>query len=89
MKADELGKQRREPMAEVKKGKGFFALDVDQFFQVQAKGFGIEEAATYLALMKGTDQTNTVSRGGVHSIMEYTGLARSEGMSRSMLKSSW
>lgn len=61
-----------------KKSKGFFALDVDQFFKIQDKGLGIEEAATYLALMKGTDQTNTISRGGVNSVMEYTGLTRSE-----------
>lgn len=65
-------------MTDDKKGKGFFALDVDQFFKIQDKGLGIEEAATYLALMKGTDQTNTISRGGVNSVMEYTGLARSE-----------
>ncbi len=65
-------------MTEDKKGKGFFTLDVDQFFKIQDKGLGIEEAATYLALMKGTDQTNTISRGGVNSVMEYTGLTRSE-----------
>lgn len=65
-------------MTQEKKGKGFFALDVDQFFKIQDKGLGIEEAATYLALMKGTDQTNTISRGGVNSVMEYTGLSRSE-----------
>lgn len=65
-------------MTDEKKGKGFFALDVDQFFKIQDKGLGIEEAATYLALMKGTDQSNTISRGGVNSVMEYTGLARSE-----------
>lgn len=65
-------------MTDEKKSKGFFALDVDQFFKIQDKGLGIEEAATYLALMKGTDQTNTISRGGVNSVMEYTGLARSE-----------
>jgi hypothetical protein len=51
---------------------------VDQFFKIQDNCFGIEEAAAYLALMKSTDQTNTVSRGGVNSVMEYTGLARSE-----------
>ena len=65
-------------MTDEKKSKGFFALDVDQFFKIQDKGLGIEEAATYLALMKGTDQTNIISRGGVNSVMEYTGLARSE-----------
>lgn len=65
-------------MTDEKKGKGFFTLDVDQFFKIQDRGLGIEEAATYLALMKGTDQTNTISRGGVKSVMEYTGLARSE-----------
>lgn len=65
-------------MTDEKKGRGFFALDLDQFFKIQDKGLGIEEAATYLALMKGTDQTNTISRGGVNSVMKYTGLARSE-----------
>lgn len=65
-------------MTDEKKSKGFFALDVDQFFKIEERGLGIEEAATYLALMKGTDQTNTISRGGVNSVMEYTGLARSE-----------
>lgn len=65
-------------MTDKKKSKGFFALDVDQFFEIQDKGLGVEEAATYLALMKGTDQTNTISRGGVNSVMEYTGLTRSE-----------
>lgn len=61
-----------------KKSKGFFALDVDQFFRINSLNLGIEEAATYLALMKGTDETNTVSRGGINSIMEYTGLSRAE-----------
>jgi len=65
-------------MPDEKKGKGFFTLDVDQFYKIQDKGLGIEEAATYLALMKDTDQTNTISRGGVNSVMEYTGLARAE-----------
>lgn len=65
-------------MTEEKKSKGFFALDVDQFFNIQDKGLGIEEAAAYLALMKGTDQTNTISRGGVNSVTEYTGLTRAE-----------
>lgn len=65
-------------MTDEKKGKGFFTLDVDQFFKIQDRGLGIEEAATYLALMKGTDQTNTISRGGVNSVMKYTGLTRSE-----------
>lgn len=68
-------------MTDEKKSKGFFALDIDQFFKIQDKGFGIEEAATYLALMKSTDQTNTISRGGVNSVMEYTGLSRSEAKS--------
>lgn len=61
-----------------KKAKGFFALDLDQFLQIGRVNLGIEEAATYLALMKGTDESNSISRGGIHSIMEYTGLSRSE-----------
>lgn len=65
-------------MASGKKGKGFFALDVDQFFKIQEHGLGLEEAATYLALLKSTDQTNAISRGGVNSVMGYTGLSRSE-----------
>lgn len=61
-----------------KKVKGFFALDLDQFLQIGRVNLGIEEAATYLALMKGTDESNSISRGGIHSIMEYTGLSRAE-----------
>lgn len=61
-----------------KKGQGFFALDVDQFFKIADAKLGIEEAAAYLALMKGTDETNTISRGGVTSVVNYTGLTRSE-----------
>lgn len=61
-----------------KKSRGFFALDVDQFSRIGSLNLGIEEAATYLALMKGTDETNTISRGGIKSIMEYTGLSRAE-----------
>lgn len=61
-----------------KKAKGFFALDVDQMFEIRARNLGIEEAATYLALMKGTDEGNATSRGGVNSVTEYTGLTRAE-----------
>lgn len=66
------------PEKSEKKAKGFFALDLDQFLQIGRVNLGIEEAATYLALMKGTDESNSISRGGIHSIMEYTGLSRSE-----------
>lgn len=61
-----------------KKGKGFFALDVVRFFKIRDAGLGIEEAAAYLALMKGTDQSNVLSRGGINSVSEYTGLTRFE-----------
>ena len=50
-------------MTDDKKGNGFFALDVDQFFKIQEKGFGIEEAATYLALIEGKAD-NVVQIGG-------------------------
>uniref|UniRef100_UPI003AE4BCB7 hypothetical protein n=1 Tax=Paracoccus sp. T5 TaxID=3402161 RepID=UPI003AE4BCB7 len=65
-------------MPKDKKTKGFFALDVDQFFQIERRGLGIEEAVAYLALMKGTDETNVISRGGINSVTNYTGLTRSE-----------
>jgi hypothetical protein len=39
---------------------------------------GIEEAVAYLALMKGTDETNVISRGGINSVTNYTGITRSE-----------
>lgn len=61
-----------------RKAQGFFALDIDQFFRIQQRGYGVEEAATYLALMKGTDQTNTVTSGGINSVTNYTGLTKSE-----------
>lgn len=58
--------------------KGFFALDVEQFARIGTNDLGVEEAATYLALMKGTDQSNTVSVGGINSVINYTGLTKSE-----------
>ena len=60
------------------KAKGFFALDVHQFERIREKGLGIEEAATYLCLLKSTDQTNVTSVGGINSITTYTGLSRAE-----------
>jgi hypothetical protein len=65
-------------MAKEEKSKGFFALDVRQFERIREFGMGVEEVATYLSLMKSTDQTNVVSKGGVHSVMEYSGLSRAE-----------
>lgn len=60
------------------KGKGFFALDIDQLFKIKKHDLGLEEAVTYLALMKSTDESNTTSRGGINSVTEYTGLTRAE-----------
>ena len=60
------------------KGTGFFALDIDQLFKIQSHDLGLEEAVTYLALMKSTDESNTTSRGGINSVTEYTGLTRAE-----------
>ena len=65
-------------MAKKTTSKGFFALDVHQFQKIQQYDLGIEEAATYLCLLKSTDQSNVTSIGGVHSVMEYSGLSRSE-----------
>lgn len=61
-----------------KKASGFFALDVHQFERVRSSGLGVEEAATYMALLVSTDQSNVTSSGGVNSVMEYTGLTRAE-----------
>ncbi|TNC63114.1 hypothetical protein [Rubellimicrobium roseum] len=61
-----------------KKTPGFFAVDVHQLDQIRAKNLGVEEAAAYLSLMVSTDQSNIISRGGIHSVTEYTGLTRSE-----------
>ena len=52
-------------MAKKAKSKGFFALDVHQFERIRQTGLGVEEAATYLSLLKSTDQSNVVSSGGV------------------------
>ena len=60
------------------KSKGFFALDVHQFERIRQNGLGVEEAATYLSLLKSTDQSNVVSSGGVRSVMDYSGLSRAE-----------
>ncbi len=59
-----------------KKRKGFFALDVDQF--ERAADLGLEPATAYLALMAGTDQSNTVSAWGINAIVTHTGLTRHE-----------
>ncbi len=55
-----------------KKRKGFFALDVDQF--ERAVDLGLEPAAAYLALMAGTDQSNTVSAWGANAIATHNGI---------------
>lgn len=47
-------------------------------------GLGVEEAATYLSLLKSTDQSNVTSVGGVRSVMHYSGLARAVDNHRSM-----
>ncbi len=65
-------------MAKKVKSKGFFALDVHQFERIRQNGLGVEEAATYLSLLKSTDQSNVVSSGGVRSVMVYSGLTRAE-----------
>ena len=65
-------------MAKKAKSKGFFALDVHQFERIHQNNLGVEEAATYLSLLKSTDQSNVVSSGGVRSVMEYSGLSRAE-----------
>ncbi len=65
-------------MAKKAKSKGFFALDVHQFERIRQTGLGVEEAATYLSLLKSTDQSNVVSSGGVRSVMDYSGLSRAE-----------
>ena len=65
-------------MAKKAKSKGFFALDIHQFERIQKSGLGVEEAATYLSLLKSTDQSNVVSSGGVRSVMDYSGLTRAE-----------
>ena len=59
-----------------KKRRGFFAVDVDQF--ERAVNLGLEPAAAYLALMAGTDQSNTVSAWGINAIATHTGLTRHE-----------
>jgi len=53
-------------------------LDVDQYARIKQAGLEIEVAVTYAALMKSTDETNTISRGGINSVVEYTGLTRSK-----------
>ena len=49
---------------------------MDQF--ERAGGLGLEPAAAYLALMAGTDATNTTSSWGINAISENTGLTRHE-----------
>ena len=65
-------------MAKKAKSKGVFALDVHQFERIRQHNLGVEEAATYLSLLKSTDQSNVVSSGGVRSVMDYSGLSRAE-----------
>jgi len=65
-------------MAKKAKNKGFFALDVHQFERIRQNNLGVEEAATYLSLLKSTDQSNVVSVGGVNSVQKYSGLTRAE-----------
>ena len=65
-------------MAKKAKSKGFFALDIHQFERIRQNGLGVEEAATYLSLLKSTDQGNVTSSGGVRSVMDYSGLSRAE-----------
>lgn len=59
-----------------KKRKGFFAIDMEQF--ERAGKLGLVPAAAYLALMAGTEESNTVSSWGIHAISENTGLTRHE-----------
>jgi hypothetical protein len=59
-----------------KDAKGFFALDVDRF--EQAGSLGLEPAAAYLALMAGTDESNTASSWGINAVSATTGLTRHE-----------
>lgn len=61
-----------------KKARGFFALDVNQFQRIGALNLGLEEAATYLCLLKSTDQGNVTSSGGINSVSTYTGMTRAE-----------
>lgn len=60
------------------KNNGFFTLDVKRFASIQKLGLGVEEAASYLALMVSTDETNVTSAGGIKSISTYTGLTSTE-----------
>ncbi|GEM_PF-2377783 len=62
-----------------RKRKGFFALDVDQF--ERAADLGLEPATAYLALMAGTDQSNTVSAWGINAIVTHTFLQTRRGKS--------
>jgi hypothetical protein len=59
-----------------KKRKGFFAIDMDCF--ERAGKLGLVPAAAYLALLAGTEKSNTVSSWGIHAISESTGLTRHE-----------
>ena len=67
-----------------RKRKGFFALDVDQF--ERAADLGPEPAAAYLALMAGTDQSNTVSAWGINAIATHTGLTRMSSWAASRVR---
>lgn len=58
--------------------KGFFAVDIVQFEKIRSLNLGIEEAATYLSLLAGSDQSNTFSSWGIQGIRRYTGFTRAE-----------
>ena len=58
--------------------KGFFAVDIVQFEKVRSRNLGILEAATYLTLLAGTDQSNTLSSWGINAIRNQTGFTRAE-----------
>lgn len=65
-------------MAKSGKHNGFFALDIHQFEQIKKFGLGVEEAATYLCLLTGTDQSNITSSWGINSVVSCSGLSRTE-----------
>lgn len=62
----------------MKKRHGFFKVDLDQFLEIPRRGLGLEEAAAYLALLVGTDKTNSVTAYGINSVRNYTGLSRGD-----------
>ena len=60
--------------------RGFFAVDVNQFEKIRNSELGIEEAATYLTLLAGSDQSNTLSTWGIQGIRKCTGFTRAEAL---------